>query len=383
VSERTGPGDDQRAVDYARAKEWLAVAEMVVNLALLSAALFSRSSARLRDVSERVSPRFAVSVFAALGTVLTSLLSLPLTFYDGYVVERRFGLSNQSLWGWLSDWLKGLALGTLLGAPLIQASYWVIRRWPRQWWAVLSALLIPFSVLLANLAPVLIMPLFNKFEPIPDTELEERIKRLASDQGVNVSRVLQMNMSKQTKKANAFFTGVGNTKRIVLGDTLLDEFNRDEVEVVLAHELGHQVHRDLWKLIALQLPLTLGSFFAMYKLASPTLRRMSGAWEIRAEEGIEDPASLPLLGLIASSFSLLAGPAVNAVIRRAVEHPADAYALEVTKNPGAFIDAMEKLGRMNLSDPDPPRLVKWLFHNHPTLRERIDFARRFGAAGQD
>jgi STE24 endopeptidase len=238
-------------------------------------------------------------------------------------------------------------------------------------------LLIPFSVLLANLAPVLIMPLFNKFEPISDRDLEERIKRMAAGQGVTVSRVLQMDMSKQTKKANAFFTGIGNTKRIVLGDTLLDEFNRDEIEVVMAHELGHQVHRDLWKLIALQLPLTLGTFFTVQRLAPGILTRFGRSWGVRPEQGVEDPAALPLLGLIGALFSLFTGPAVNAVIRRTVEHPADVYALRLTGNPEAFIGAMDKLGRMNLSDPNPPRLIKWLFHNHPTLKERVDYGRAF------
>lgn len=377
MADGTNGYDAERATRYARTKELLAAADMVFGIVLLASALFSRSSARLRNISERVSKRFSISVFAALGTLLTSLVSLPLTFYSGYLVERRFGLSNQSLAGWMSDWLKGLALGTLLGAPLAQGAYWVIRRWPRHWWAVLSALLIPFSVLLANLAPVLIMPLFNKFDPIPDRELEERIKQLAAREGVNVSRVLEMDMSKQTKKANAFFTGVGNTKRIVLGDTLLNEFSRDEVEVVLAHELGHQVHRDLWKLIALQLPLTLGTFFAVQTAAPALLRRFGGSWQVRPDRAVEDPAALPLLGLVAGAFSLLTGPVVNAVIRRAVEHPADVYALRLTRNPEAFIAAMEKLGRMNLSDPNPPRLIKWIFHSHPTVQERIDFARAF------
>jgi STE24 endopeptidase len=374
-------GDERRATRYARTREWLAVADMAFGACVLSLALLSGSSARMRDLAERLSRRFTVSIYAALGTIILSLISLPLNFYSGYVVERRFELSNQSVRSWLADWLKGLGLGVVLGAPLAEGAQWIIRRWPERWWAVLSAVLVPFSVLVANLAPVLIFPLFNEFEPIPDQELERRIKRLAAGAGVNVSRVLRMDMSKQTKKANAFFAGLGNTKRIVLGDTLLDEFTADEVEVVVAHELGHQVHRDIWKLIALQLPLTLGSFFTMQHAAPPIIRRLGTRWGLRPHAGVEDPASLPLLGLIASGFGLLTAPLVNAAVRATVEHPADEFALNLTQSPSVFIAAMEKLGRMNLSDPDPPTLVKWLFHNHPTLKERIEFARQFGQKG--
>jgi STE24 endopeptidase len=377
---RTGDGEQRRAEQYARTREILAVADMLLGMAIMAAALFSGSSARLRSLAERRSRRLAVTLYAAAALVFTSVVSLPLSFLSGYIVEHRFELSNQSPAAWLADWLKGVGVGLALGPPLAQGAFWVIRRWPERWWAVLSALLLPFSVLMVNLAPVLILPLFNKFEPIPDRTLEDRIKKLAAGQGVNVSRVLRMDMSKQTRKANAFFTGIGNTKRIVVADTLLEEFSHEEVEVVLAHELGHQVHRDIWKLIGLQTPLTLGSFAAMHFTAPRLLRRYSHWWATRPEEGVADPAALPLLGLTAGLFSLGTGPVVNAIIRRAIEHRADEYSLRLTRNPSAFISSMQKLGRMNLSDPDPPLVVKWLFHNHPTLRERVEFARRFAEA---
>lgn len=372
--------DDRTAARYARLREWLALLDLVAGFTLLLLALVSGSSTRLRAIAERLSIRFSAGAYAALGTAALALISLPLNFYSGYVVERRFGLSNQSVPGWFADWFKGAALGSALATLLIQGASWVIGRWPKRWWAILSALLLPLSVLMVNLAPVLIFPLFNKFEPIPDRELEDRIKRLAAEQGVSVSQVLSMNMSKQTKKANAFFTGVGNTRRIVVGDTMLEAFSPEEIEVVLAHELGHQVHRDIWKLIALQTPLTLGSFYAMHRIAPRVLNRFGSTWNIRGADGVRDPAALPLLALIGSGFSVVCSPAVNAVIRRLAEHRADVYGLELTRNPGAFIRAMQKLGRMNLTDPNPPRLIKWLFHNHPTINERIEFARRFGRA---
>jgi STE24 endopeptidase len=221
------------------------------------------------------------------------------------------------------------------------------------------------------------MPLFNKFEPLRDRALAKRITDLAAGEGVRVSDVLQMDMSKQTKKANAMFTGVGNTKRIILADTLLDEFTEDEVEVVLAHELGHQVHRDLWKLIGLQVPVTLFTFFAAHRLTGPILDRYGEKWGLEVEQGAADVAALPLLSLVGGAAGMVLGPVLNAIVRSLVEHPGDVYALDLTDKRDAFISAMEKLGKMNLSNPRPSALVKWMLYDHPTLQERIDFGRAY------
>jgi STE24 endopeptidase len=320
----------------------------------------------------------------ALGALLLSFLaSFPLSFLGGFVVEHRYSLSNQTVRAWLVDQLKGLGVSLVLAIPLVQGAVWVIRRYPARWWAVLSGLTIPFTIILANLAPVLLLPLFNTFVPLRDKSLAERIKRLAAGQGVHVSEVLQMDMSKQTKKANAFFTGVGNTKRIVLGDTLLDEFTPDEVEVVLAHELGHQVHRDLWKLIALQTPVTLITFFAAHQLFPPALRRFGKRLGLRVEEGTSDVAGLPLLALLGGAASMGLMPIINGVNRRFIEHRADVYALQLTGKREAFISAMRKLARMNLANPKPSPLIKYLFYSHPPVQERIDYGRSYQPGAPD
>lgn len=370
-------GQEQRAARYARTHEWLAVADLVLRSCLMLLALATGSSASLRSLARGLSPRFSPGIYTAAGTVLSSLIALPFTFYGGFIVERRYELSNQSPSGWLLDWVKGVGLGAVLAAPLVQGASWVMGRWKRAWWAVLSAMLLPITIVAAQLAPVAILPIFNKFERVENEDLEERVKRMAAKQGVAVSQVLCMNMSKQTKKANAFFTGIGRTKRIVLGDTLLRDFDPSEVDVVVAHELGHQVHGDIWKLIALQVPLTLGSFLTMHLAVPRILNRWGGSWGLSVDDGLRDPAALPLVGLIATVFSVAMGPLTNAWVRRAVEYRADAFSLELTNNPSAFVTAMQRLGRMNFSDPDPPRLVKWLFHDHPTLRERIQLAEKF------
>lgn len=373
--------EEQRAVRYSQIREWLVLVDLVFGSLVSVLALVSGFSARLRDLSERLAPRRLgpVMPFAAVGMVLSFLVSLPLSYLSGYAVEQRYGLSNQSRRSWLVEQIKGLGVGALIGLPIAQGAYWVMRRYPQRWWAVLSGLTIPLTVILANLAPVLLFPLFNKFEPLEDQALADRIRNLAGREGVHVSEVLQMDMSKQTKKANAFFTGLGNTKRIVLGDTLLQEFDQDEIEVVLAHELGHQVHRDIWKLIGLQVPVTLLTFYVSNRLIGPVARRAGTRWGLRPEDGAADVAALPLLMLLGGLVRLVLTPILNAVSRNAVEHQADVYALNLTGKTDAFVGAMKKLGRMNLSNPKPSALVKIVLYSHPPLGERIAFARRRGA----
>lgn len=376
---RPDPDEAQRAVRYSRTKEWLVLAAMLWSMGTSLLALLTGSSARLRRWAERIAPdRIGpVMPYTLVAAVVGFVGSLPLSYFGGYVVEHRYDLSNQTLRAWLLESLKGLGVSIALGVPLAQGVYWIIRRYPQRWWAVLSGALVPFTIVLSNLAPVLLMPLFNKFEPLRNRALARRITDLAAAEGVHVSEVLQMDMSKQTKKANAMFTGIGNTKRIILADTLLDEFSEDEVEVVLAHELGHQVHRDLWKLIGLQVPLTLVTFFAAHRLTPPILQRYGAKWGLDVDQGAADVAALPLLSLVGGVAGAALGPIANAVVRARIERPADAYALNLTRKREAFIGAMEKLGKMNLSNPKPSALVKWLLYDHPTLHERIEFGRRY------
>lgn len=369
----------ERAIRYSRTHEWLVLVGLIWDIAGNLLALATGFSALLRQRSARVAPgRLGPTMpFAAAWFLRSFLTSLPLSYFSGYVVEHRYELSNQTRRAWLGDQLKGLGVGIVVGTPLVGGLYWVIRRWPQRWWAVVSALTVPLAVIFTNIAPVLIMPLFNKFEPIKNRALADRIRALAATQGVTVSDVQQMDMSKQTKKANAMFTGLGNTKRIVLGDTMLEEFNDDEIEVVLAHELGHQVHRDLWKLIAFSAPLSAIGLAGAHLLAPPVLKRWGKRWGLDPDEGLKDVATLPLLFLLSGGVTQAMMPLINATIRATVEHPADVYALQLTKNPKAFIGAMEKLARMNLSNPRPSALIKYLLYDHPPIHERIEYARQW------
>ena len=372
----TDKEEGRRAVRYNREREWLTLVGMVLGVVINAVALTTGFSSWLRDRSVKIAPwKIGPAMpYALASTFLSSLISLPLSYYSDLTVERRYNLSTQTFRGWVSDQAKGTALSLALGLPTVQGVYWIIGRFPRRWWAIFSALTVPLTVILANLAPVLIMPLFNKFSPLKDRALAERIKALAAAQGVTVSDVLQMDMSKRTRKANAMFTGIGNTKRIVLGDTLIEEFTPEEVEIVIAHELGHQVHRDIWKLIGLGGLTTTLTAWVIYRLAGPISDRIGPRFGLDTARGAADVAALPLLSLLLSVVSLVLTPAQNAISRR-IERQADRYALDLTQNPEAFIGAMEKLGRMNLADPNPPVLVKHMLYGHPPLQERIAAAK--------
>ncbi len=373
-----GSGDEgasERAVRYSRERVRLWLASTAWNLGFGVAAVSSGAPARLYDAIERRVPtRLQTPAFVLAWSGLEWALGLPLAVYSGYVVERRYGLTKQSPAGWAADAVKGLAVATVLGTPTLTGFYWIVRRWPDRWWIVASVAALPFTVLAAGLYPVLIAPIFNRFEPIEDADLERCIRELAGREGVRVSRVMRMDMSRQTTKANAFFTGIGRTKRIVLGDTLLSSFTPEEVEVVVAHELAHQVHRDNWKLVGMAAVATFAGSYALdraFSLATRLTSHRTGARELG------DVRTLPLVSLISSAFSLAGLPAVNAVVR-ALERSADRYALRVTRNPRAFIGAMRQLQRTNLVDPDPPAAVRYLLHSHPTISERIRLAESYG-----
>jgi STE24 endopeptidase len=325
--------------------------------------------------------RLAAPGFFALTMALSWLSSLPVAYFGGYQVERRFGLTKQSPAGWLSDQAKGLLLGVLLQTPLLTAAYSVIRRRPRDWWLIIAGASVPLTVALSNLAPVLLMPLFNRFQPLQvrDEALAARVRALATRAGVRISDVYEMDMSRQSEKPNAMFTGLGNTKRIVLGDTLLAGFSEDEVEAVVAHELGHQVHGDIWRLIGFGAGAGFGMAWLLSRVAPPTLRRTR---ERTGVSEIGDAASLPMLALVMTAMGFVLMPA-QAAFSRAIERRADRFAVELTRNGEAYARAMEGLATQSLADPDPPRPVVVMLYSHPPIVDRIRAARDAGRRFRD
>ncbi len=300
-----------------------------------------------------------------------AVINFPLGYYSGFILPHRFDQSNQSFKDWVADQLKGLAIGAPLGLLMLELLYLALRLTGNAWWLWVAGGLLFFNVLISNLAPVLIMPLFNKYVPLGDEhkELEQRLLDLARRANTKVKGVFKFDMSKRTKAANAALTGLGNTRRIILGDTLLHEFTLDEIETVLAHELGHHVHKDIPFLIAFgTLSTTLSLFIASLALNS--------AVSFFSFTSTGDIAAFPALMLILSAYGLLTSPIDNALSRWR-ENMADDYALSSTNKGEAFASAFTRLANQNLGEIDPEKWVVFMFYSHPPLGERIEKAKRF------
>jgi STE24 endopeptidase len=369
------PERQAKAKEYARIKRRLMLVDLALGGVVALVWLLSGASLWIRHVITGWTgqPLIVVAVYAAVFGAIYAALDAPLSYYSGFVLPHRYALSTQSLGAWLWDQVKGAALGGVLGLLLLEVMYALLRVSPYWWWLWTGLVMLLLTVVLSNLAPVLIMPLFYKFTPLEDEDLVGRLVRLAEQAGAHVRGVYRFDMSSKTVQANAAVTGLGNTRRIILGDTLLDNFSNDEVETVLAHELGHHVHNDVGKGILVQTALTLGGLW----LASLALRWGVGAFGLR---GVADIAGLPWLLLVVGAFGLVTMPLSNAYSRWR-EALADRYALETTHKPQAFATAMTRLADQNLSEADPERWVEVLLYSHPAISRRVAMARDFRSEG--
>jgi STE24 endopeptidase len=298
------------------------------------------------------------------------IITAPIAYYSGFVLPHRYGLSTMSLKSWLGDLFKGLALSLVLEILVIEFVYLLLALRPQTWWLWVALAMLFFSVVMANLAPVLIMPIFYKFTPLPEGDLTKRLLALAGRAHTRVRGVFTMQMSNKTTAANAALMGLGNTRRIVVGDTMLDRYTPDEIEVVLAHELGHHVHHDIWKLIISQSILTLGGLFIVNVVLH---------WAVDTQQiytSLADPATIPLLLALMGAFALIVMPIGNA-ISRAIEYQADEYALQATRMVEPFKSAMTRLANQNLSDVEPSPIIEFLFHDHPSINKRLKHAENF------
>jgi STE24 endopeptidase len=296
------------------------------------------------------------------------LLTSPLSYYRGYILPHRFELSTQSLADWLVDQLKGMALSLVLGVPLLIGFYAVIRAAPATWWLWAAGLYTLVSVILAALAPVLLLPIFYNLTPLgePYEQLRQRLVELARSAGTRVEGVFEIDMSRRTKAANAALTGLGKTRRILLGDTLLERFEQDEIETILAHELAHHVHGDIPLGMAIQSALNFVSFLVLYLGFRSLLQPLGLVSQA-------DPAGLPLVALLLGAFGLITMPLSNAYSRWR-EWLADEYALNLTRKPRAFSSAMTRLANQNLAEVNPEAWVVWLLYSHPPLSQRLEHA---------
>jgi STE24 endopeptidase len=367
--------NEDKSARYHRLKRRADLLAVAWSTALLVFLLASGWMRQLRDLAVGLSdgwPGLAViwSVIALF--LLHELGSLPIAWYAGFALERRYGMARQGSRDWLLDHLKGSALGLGLALMLATIVYGAMRAWPTWWWLAAAAMTSALIIVLANLAPVLLLPLFFHVEPLDRPSLRMRLEDLARRAGARVVGVFRWDLGAKTSKANAALTGIGSTRRILIADTMLDHYSEDEIEVVLAHELAHHVHHDIWSGIALETVLVVAGF----ALAHGALVWLGPGFRL---EGIADPAGLPLLLLAAGAVSLALLPVALALSRRH-ERRADRFALDLTRNPAAFASAMRRLGAQNLAEEQPSRIVQWLFYSHPPLAERLEAASRWRAA---
>jgi STE24 endopeptidase len=368
--------NEDKSARYHRLQRRAGLVATGVGALVLLLLLTTGWSAALRDAAAtaaRGSFALTVTAYVFFLVLITEAVQLPFAFYRGVVLERRYGLSTQTTARWWLDQLKGgiLTLVFGVGAALM---IWSLLRWNSDWWWLPAAICFALILIgLAQLAPVILLPLFYDFKPLERETLAARLVALAERAGARVLGVFEWRLSDRTRKANAALAGIGRTRRILLSDTLLAEHSDEEIEVILAHELAHHVYRDIWRGLALESALIALGFF----LTDRVLTVLDGSFGMT---GKRDIAALPLLLLTGGVVSIGLMPAANA-LSRSYERRADRYALEMTKNVPAFVSAMKRLGAQNLAEERPSRFVELIFYSHPPMAARIEAAHAWAKRG--
>ncbi len=370
------PEPTQLALRYHRGNTVIWAVDVVLGLLIPGAILFTGLSARIRNLAARWGRgRWfrTTAIYGVLYVLLLSIVLLPFSYYVGFTRAHQFGLSNQTAGTWLGDWAKGVVVGAVVSVLVLWIPYLLLRKSPRRWWLWTGLATAPLAALALIVGPIWIAPLFDRFGPMRDKVLEARIVALAERAGIGATRIYEVNKSEDTKLVNAYVTGIGGTKRIVLWDTLLERLTPDQVAFVMAHEMGHYVlHHTLLIIIGAAVSVTL-SLYAVHRLAGRLIARYRRRFGF---DRLDDVASLPLLMLVGGLVSFIITPAVLA-FSRWQEHEADRFALELTRDNRAAAETFVRLQEENLSVPRPGLLYTLWMGSHPSLASRIEFANRY------
>ncbi|MEW6101225.1 MAG: M48 family metalloprotease [Candidatus Omnitrophota bacterium] len=358
-----------RAGRYSTEKYTLEIIDTVYTLILLLFFLFSGASKAWEEIVTRAIPSrfFNIPIYLFSLLILYYLLTLPLNLYRSYYLEHKFSLSTQRLSGWFLDQLKSGIIAYIMGLIITGAFYYILGVYKSTWWLLVSLFWIIFSLIMAKVFPLIIIPLFFKYKELSDEGLKERILRLADKMQVKILECFEIDFSKKTLKANAAFVGWGKTRRVILADTLKDKYSLDEIEVILAHEFAHYRLKHLLKFILVNSAATVVSFYFIYIHSAGVLNRLG----LRS---LSELSSLPLIFLYLMAFGIITQPLAN-YLSRVMERNADFMALTVTQKKEAFISMMDKLSLQNLADRKPPALIKFFFFDHPPIDERIQLAK--------
>ncbi|HKX28922.1 MAG TPA: M48 family metallopeptidase, partial [Blastocatellia bacterium] len=369
------PEPSEAALSYHRYDDLYWAFGVVWGLLIPALFLFTGLSARIRNLAQSLGRKrfFVIGLYFIIFAIINFAIDLPLNYYHGYFREHAYGLSNQAFGHWLGDQFKGLLLGLGAGVLLLWVPYLLLRRSPRRWWFYTGLLAVPVILLAVLIIPVWIDPLFNKFGPMKDKTLEVAILQLADRAGIEGGRVFEVDKSQDTKTLNAYVTGFGNTKRIVLWDTTIAKLDRPELYFVMGHEIGHYVLGHIWKSIAFFSVLIMAMLYAVHLTAGWVIRRSRHRFGF---DRLDDIASLPLIILLLSLYLLIVTPIALAYSRHN-EHEADRFGLELTKDNRAAANAFVRLQTENLSLPRRGWLHKLWRASHPTLGERIDFSNAY------
>ena len=360
-----GAADERNIKRYNKIKLAVSLVSGTLSFLVITATVASGLSLRIEQFALSISsqPYLALLVFTGIFGIVNSLVTLPMNFYSGFMLEHKYNLSNQTFLQWLWEGIKGLLVSVPIALPLVLLLYYFLSTFGSNWWLPVGITVFVFSIGLSRIAPIIILPLFYKLTPLEDSPLKEKILSLTGSTSMHVEGIYSFNLSKTTKKANAAFTGIGKSKRILLGDTLMQNFSPEEIETVFAHELGHYTHGHIWKGI---LTGTVSIFIGLY--LTSVAYEMSLGWF--GFMSISQLAALPLLTAWLGIYSLLTSPIGN-ILSRKHEFEADRYAVERTKNTNAFVSTMNKLAAMNLADKQPHPLIEFLFYSHPSIEKRI------------
>lgn len=360
--------NSQDAKRYQAVKNRLFLFSLMLQFLFLFALIVTGFSAQFKDRLSSVAPGFFAlnALYFSAFCIAAFCVSLPLDYYEGFALERRFGLSRQSVFAWFKDKLKRSLVFFIVSFVLVQGLYFFLLRFPASWWFWAALLWFFVSVALSRIFPKVILPLFFRSTPLPAGELRDRIFSLLDRFNVRLKDVYVLDFSKKTVKANAMVAGLGSSKQIFLSDTLVQDFPVDEIEAVLAHELGHYVHKDTFKLVAVSLFSGLASFYAAHRALVVLLPRFGFG-------SLSDVAGLPLLLILILGAGLVLLPA-SCAFSRFLERGADRFALLATRNADSFISMMKRLGERNLADFEPSRITEFFLYDHPPIQKRIRMA---------
>ena len=364
-----------RSDAYFEGGYWMILWDFVYGVIVALLLLNLRWSAGMRNLAERLT-RFKplqTAIYWIEYIVLTTLLVFPLTMYEGYFREHKYGLATQTFGPWLGDQLKGLGIGVVLGGVIVVILFGIVRRLPRTWWIWGAVVTTVFSVFVALIAPVYLFPIFNTIKPLNDPKITEPILSMARANGIPAKDVYQIDASKQSTRMSANVSGFGSTMRITLNDNLLRRGSPEEIQAVMGHEMGHYVLNHVYKGIMYEfIEIVVGFAFLQWALGW-SLARWGEKWQIH---GIGDTAVLPLVVLLVSIFFFVMTPLDN-TFTRTQEYEADMYGLNTSRQPDGFAQAAIHLGEYRKMNPGP--VEEWIFYDHPSGRNRIFAAMRWKA----